>query len=45
LRKVTEKEVVNVARYYYHETVYIGGKEDNILIGNLIINEEDNNPS
>jgi hypothetical protein len=25
-----EKEVVNVARYYYHETVYIGGKEDNI---------------
>jgi hypothetical protein len=22
--------VVNVARYYYHETVYIGGKEDNI---------------
>jgi len=25
-----EKEVVNIARYYYHETVYIGGKEDNI---------------
>src|SRR5712672_1212548 len=25
-----EKEVVNVARYYYHEIVYIGGKEDNI---------------
>jgi len=25
-----EKKVVNVARYYYHETVYIGGKEDNI---------------
>jgi len=22
--------VVNVARYYYHETVYMGGKEDNI---------------
>jgi len=22
--------VVNVARYYYHEIVYIGGKEDNI---------------
>jgi hypothetical protein len=22
--------VVNVARYYYYETVYIGGKEDNI---------------
>ncbi|XTI84801.1 hypothetical protein V2W45_1465811 [Cenococcum geophilum] len=30
LRKVTEKEVVNIARYYYHKTVYIGGKEDNI---------------
>ena len=25
-----EKKVVNVARYYYHEIVYIGGKEDNI---------------
>jgi hypothetical protein len=25
-----EKEVVNVARYYYYKTVYIGGKEDNI---------------
>jgi hypothetical protein len=22
--------VVNVARYYYYKTVYIGGKEDNI---------------
>ena len=22
--------MVNVARYYYYETVYIGGKEDNI---------------
>ena len=22
--------MVNVARYYYHKTVYIGGKEDNI---------------
>jgi len=22
--------VVNIARYYYHETVYIGGKEDNV---------------
>jgi hypothetical protein len=22
--------VVNVARYYYHKIVYIGGKEDNI---------------
>ena len=25
-----EKEVVNIARYYHHETVYIGGKENNI---------------
>ncbi|XTI96187.1 hypothetical protein V2W45_1475024 [Cenococcum geophilum] len=30
LRKVMGKEVVNVARYYYYEIVYIGGKEDNI---------------
>jgi len=22
--------VVNIARYYYYKTVYIGGKEDNI---------------
>jgi len=22
--------VVNIARYYYHKTVYMGGKEDNI---------------
>ena len=22
--------MVNIARYYYHKTVYIGGKEDNI---------------
>ena len=25
-----EKEVVNIARYYYYEIVYIGGKENNI---------------
>ena len=25
-----EKEVVNMARYYYYKIVYIGGKEDNI---------------
>ena len=25
-----EKEVVNIARYYYHKTVYMGGKENNI---------------
>ena len=22
--------MVNIARYYYHETVYVGSKEDNI---------------
>jgi len=30
LRKVMEKEVVNMARYYYHKIVYLGGKENNI---------------
>ena len=25
-----EKEVVNIARYYHHKTVYVGSKEDNI---------------
>ena len=25
-----KKKVVNIARYYYHKIVYIGGKEDNI---------------
>ena len=25
-----EKEVVNMARYYYYETVCVGGKENNI---------------
>jgi hypothetical protein len=25
-----EKEMVNIARYYHHETVCVGGKEDNI---------------
>ena len=30
LYKVTEKEVVNVARYYYYKIVCIGGKENNI---------------
>ncbi len=30
MRKVIEKGVVNIARYYYYKTVYIGGKEDNI---------------
>ena len=25
-----EKEVVNIARYYYYKTVYIGDKENNI---------------
>ena len=30
LQEATEKEVVNVARYYHHETVRVGGKDDNI---------------
>ncbi|KAL5398040.1 hypothetical protein PMIN03_012820 [Paraphaeosphaeria minitans] len=30
LREAAEKGVVNVARYYYHETVYVGGQEDDI---------------
>ena len=30
LREATEKEVVNVARYYHHETVRVGGKDDDI---------------
>jgi hypothetical protein len=30
LREVTEKGVVNVARYYYYETVQVGGSENDI---------------
>ncbi|KAI9775934.1 MAG: hypothetical protein M1839_000723 [Geoglossum umbratile] len=30
LREATEKGAVNVARYYHHETVHVGGKEDDI---------------
>jgi hypothetical protein len=30
LREATEKGVVNVARYYHHETVHVGGSEDDI---------------
>ena len=30
LRKATEKKVLNVARYYHHETVYVKGEEDNV---------------
>ncbi|KAH0550889.1 hypothetical protein GP486_007747 [Trichoglossum hirsutum] len=30
LREATEKGVVNVARYYHHETVCVGGMEDDI---------------
>ena len=26
-----EKGVVNVARYYYYKTIYIGGKDNNIF--------------
>ncbi|UPX14635.1 uncharacterized protein EKO05_0005112 [Ascochyta rabiei] len=30
LREATEKDVVNVARYFHHETVRVGGQDDNI---------------
>ncbi|KAH0562855.1 hypothetical protein GP486_002528 [Trichoglossum hirsutum] len=30
LRDATEKGVVNVARYYHHETVRVGGRDDDI---------------
>jgi hypothetical protein len=30
LRKATEKGVVNMARYYHHETVHVGGSENDI---------------
>ncbi len=30
LRDAMEKGVVNTARYYHHETVFVGGKEDDI---------------
>ncbi|KAI9668712.1 MAG: hypothetical protein M1817_005196 [Caeruleum heppii] len=30
LREATDKGVINVARYYHHETVRVGGKDDNI---------------
>ena len=31
LRKVMEKGVVNVARYYYYKTIYIGRQDNNIF--------------
>ena len=31
LYKVIEKGVVNIARYYHHKTIYIGGKDNNIF--------------
>ncbi|KAF1354391.1 hypothetical protein EJ07DRAFT_132963 [Lizonia empirigonia] len=34
LREATEKGVVNVARYYHHETVCVGGQDDHIR-GNI----------
>lgn len=30
LREATEKGVVNMARYYHHETVHVGGSEDDV---------------
>jgi hypothetical protein len=34
LREATEKGVTNVARYYYHETVYVAGERDDVR-GNI----------
>jgi len=31
LYKVAEKGVINVARYYYYGTIYIGGQDNNIF--------------
>ncbi|KAF3492096.1 uncharacterized protein GIQ15_01613 [Arthroderma uncinatum] len=33
LREATEKGVVNVARHYHHETVQVGGRDDDIRDG------------
>jgi hypothetical protein len=30
LREASDKDVVNVARYYHHETVCVGGQDDDI---------------
>ncbi|ORY02127.1 hypothetical protein BCR34DRAFT_627614 [Clohesyomyces aquaticus] len=30
LREATKKDVVNVARYYHHETVYVGSQDNDI---------------
>jgi hypothetical protein len=30
IREATEKDVVNVARYYYHETVSVGNQDDDV---------------
>ncbi|OTB20509.1 hypothetical protein K445DRAFT_7288 [Daldinia sp. EC12] len=42
LKEATEKGVVNVARYYHHETVFVGNKPDDIrgnVRGGLAITE------
>jgi hypothetical protein len=31
LREIIEKGVINVARYFHHETVYVGGKMNDIV--------------
>ena len=31
LRKVAEKEVINVTRYYHYGTIYISGQDNNIF--------------
>jgi len=30
IREATDKNVVNVARYYYHETVSVGNQDDDV---------------
>ena len=32
LREAADKGVVNVARYYHHETVHVGGQDDDICV-------------
>ena len=31
LHKILEKGVVNIAKYYYYKTIYIGGQDNNIF--------------
>ena len=48
LQEATKKDVVNVARYYHHETVRVGGQDDDVLVnvrrGLDIMNAKDYRP-